>query len=90
MFKYFPLLILICAFLAGCEMPNNTANTKKIAAVDINRLLQESEPGKEAMRFLENIQTDMQNKLNVINQKLEKNPKDEAAQKELQTLDRRH
>ena len=54
------------------------------SVVDMSRLLTESEPGKAGMAFLEGLQGEMQNKLNAVQERLEKNDKDEEAQRELQ------
>ena len=48
------------------------------------RIMRDSEPGKAGVKFLESLQSGMQEKLNAIQARLEKDPKDEAAQKELQ------
>lgn len=81
-FVALPLLLLCVLAFAGCQQtePGKPA----VAVVDMSRLLTESEPGKAGMSFLEGIQTDMQNKLNALQERLEKNDKDEEAQRELQ------
>lgn len=81
-FVALPLLLLFALAFAGCQQtePGKPA----VAVVDMSRLLTESEPGKAGMAFLEGLQSDMQNKLNAIQERLEKNDKDEDAQRELQ------
>lgn len=81
-FVVLPLLLLFALAFAGCQQtePSKPA----VAVVDMSRLLTESEPGKAGMTFLEGLQSDMQNKLNAIQERLEKNDKDEEAQRELQ------
>ena len=81
-FVVLPLLLLFALAFAGCQQtePSKPA----VAVVDMSRLLTESEPGKAGMTFLEGLQSDMQNKLNAIQERLEKNDTDEAAQRELQ------
>lgn len=81
-FVVLPLLLLSALAFAGCQQtePSKPA----VAVVDMSRLLTESEPGKAGMAFLEGLQSDMQNKLNAIQERLEKNDKDEEAQRELQ------
>ena len=81
-FVVLPLLLLFALAFAVCQQtePGKPA----VAVVDMSRLLTESEPGKAGMAFLEGLQSDMQNKLNAIQERLEKNDKDEEAQRELQ------
>ena len=81
-FVVLPLLLLSALAFVGCQQtePSKPA----VAVVDMSRLLTESEPGKAGMAFLEGLQSDMQNKLNAIQERLEKNDKDEEAQRELQ------
>ena len=81
-FVVLPLLLLSALDFAGYLQtePSKPA----VAVVDMSRLLTESEPGKAGMAFLEGLQSDMQNKLNAIQERLEKNDKDEEAQRELQ------
>ncbi|MDR3320316.1 MAG: OmpH family outer membrane protein [Desulfovibrio sp.] len=58
----------------------------KLAVVDMQRIMRDSEPAKIGVKFLEDIHAGIQEKIQVIEAQLEKNPKDEAAQKELQTI----
>lgn len=79
-----PLALLICLGLAGCEQPGSSGKAS-VAVVDMNRLLSESEPGKAGMAFLEGLQKGLQDKLNGIQDRLDKNSEDEEAQRDLQT-----
>ena len=81
-FVALPLLLLFALAVAGCQQTEPAKPV--VAVVDMSRLLTESEPGKAGMAFLEGLQSDMQNKLNAIQERLEKNDKDEEAQRELQ------
>lgn len=81
-FVALPLLLLFALAFAGCQQTES--GKPAVAVVDMSRLLTESEPGKAGMAFLEGLQSDMQNKLNAIQERLEKNDKDEEAQRELQ------
>ena len=81
-FVVLPLLLLFALAFAGCQQTEPAKPA--VAVVDMSRLLTESEPGKAGMAFLEGLQSDMQNKLNAIQERLEKNDKDEEAQRELQ------
>ena len=81
-FVALPLLLLFALAVAGCQ--ESAPGKPAVAVVDMSRLLTESEPGKAGMTFLEGLQSDMQNKLNALQERLEKNDKDEDAQRELQ------
>lgn len=76
-------LLLLCLGLAGCQQSDSSG--RAVAVVDMNRLLAESEPGKAGMAFLEGLQKDMQDKLDGIQKRLEKNKDDEEARNDLQT-----
>lgn len=76
-------LLLLCLGLAGCQQSDSSG--KAVAVVDMNRLLAESEPGKAGMSFLEGLQKDMQDKLDGIQKRLERNKDDEEARNDLQT-----
>lgn len=78
------LILALCLALAGCN--NESASRPAIAVVDLGRLMRDSEPGKEGMKFIEAQQKEMQAQLDVIQDKLEKNPQDEASMQELQQL----
>lgn len=83
-FLFLPTILLGCLLFA-CQQAETTAQPK-FAVVDLARIMRDSDPGKEGVKFLESMQSDMQNKLNDIQKKLEANPKDEAAQKEMQAV----
>ena len=83
-FLFLPTMLLGCLLFA-CQQADTTAQPK-FAVVDLARVMRDSDPGKEGVKFLESMQSDMQNKLNDIQKKLEANPKDEAAQKEMQAV----
>lgn len=80
-----PLALLLSLMLLACQQADNTAQPK-FAVVDMARVMRDSEPGKAGVKFLEGLQGEMQDKLNGIQQRLEANPKDAEAQKELQAL----
>ena len=80
-----PLALLLSFMLFACQQGDNTAQPK-VAVVDMARVMRDSEPGKTGVKFLESLQGDMQTKLNDIQQRLEANPKDAEAQKELQAV----
>ncbi len=62
--RYFALLILALFLLPGCEQnsPQKTA-APSVAVVDFNRLVLESEAGKQGTTHLEAVAADMQKKL---------------------------
>lgn len=81
--------ILLCFFmfsLTGCENNSPQNGSPKMAVVDLGRLMRDSAPGKEGLKFIEAQQKEMQAQLDVIQDKLEKNPQDENAMQELQKL----
>ena len=80
-----PLLMGLLA-LTGCQQQESQVVQPKIAIVDMGRVMRDSEPGKEGVKFLEAQQAGMQEQLDAIQDRLEKNPKDEAAMQELQRV----
>ena len=83
-FLVLPLIVAGC-LLAACQQSDTSAQPT-LAVVDLARVMRDSEPGKEGVKFLEGLQNEVQSKLNVVQKKLEENPKDEAAQKEMQNI----
>lgn len=82
---FMPLVFVFSFMLLACQQTENAAQPK-LAVVDMARIMRDSEPGKAGVKFLEGLQTEMQGKLNEIQARLEKDPQDEAAQKELQSV----
>lgn len=80
-----PLALLLSFMLFACQQADNNAQPK-VAVVDMARVMRDSELGKAGVKFLESLQGDMQTKLNDIQQRLEANPKDLEAQKEMQAV----
>lgn len=72
----------MCFALLGC----NEGGSPNIAVVDMNRLMRDSAPGKAGLKFIETQQTGLQAKLDAIQDRLEKNPQDESAMRELQQV----
>lgn len=68
--------------LAAC----NDTSAPKIGVLDMNVLLRDSVPGKAGLKYIEGQQASLQGRMEEIQGRLEKNPKDEAAQRELQKL----
>lgn len=80
-----PLILLLGIFIVACEAQGQSAKTS-IAVVDMARVMRDSTPGKEGVKFLESRQTALQGQLDAIQDKLEKNPEDEKAMQELQRV----
>lgn len=72
--------------LTGCQQQESQVARPKLAIVDVARVMRDSEPGKEGVKFLESRQAVMQEQLDAIQDRLEKDPKDEAAMQELQQV----
>ena len=81
---FMPLVFVLSFMLLACQQTETKDAQPKLAVVDMARIMRDSEPGKAGVKFLEGLQAGMQDKLNAIQARLEKDPKDEAAQKELQ------
>lgn len=76
--------LAMCCLLTAC---NDTAsNQPKIGVVDLNILMRDSAPGKAGIKFIEAQQAKFQKGLDAIQEKLEKNPEDQAAMQELQKV----
>jgi outer membrane protein len=58
----------------------------KIAVVDMQRIMRDSEPAKAGVKFLEDMHAGMQEQIKAIEARLEKNPQDKEAQNELQSV----
>jgi len=80
-----PLALLLSVMLFACQQGDNAAQPK-LAVVDMTRVMRDSDPGKAGVKFLESLQGDIQTKLNDLQKRLEANPKDVDAQKELQAV----
>ena len=80
---FMPLVFVLSFMLLACQQ-TETKDAQPKLVVDMARIMRDSEPGKAGVKFLESLQSGMQEKLNAIQARLEKDPKDEAAQKELQ------
>lgn len=79
-----PLLLVLAFMLMACQDGGTTQ--QQIAVVDLERLMRDSVPGQNASKFIEKQQTAAQNQLAAIQDRLEKNPNDDAAQQELQKV----
>lgn len=76
------LALALCLGSAGCD----NHDSPKIGVVDLNRLMAESAPGKAGLQFIESQQKELQARLDAIQDRIEKNPNDEAAMQELQAV----
>ena len=81
-FTFIPVLLLAAMLLAGCNQPEKSAPS--VAVVDTARVFRDSEPGKAGVKFLESLHEKMQGELNALQETLQKNPEDQAAQQKLQ------
>lgn len=79
-------LLVMALALASMLVACNEGQSPKIGVVDMNRLMRDSAPGKAGLKFIESQQADLQAALDKIQEKLEKNPGDEAAVQELQKV----
>ena len=87
------LCMLLALFLFGCEQTANVPS-QKIGLVNINRILVDSEPGRQAAKYMENLQeklreeaTKLQKKAQTLAEKENKdgaNEEEEKLQKEIQ------
>lgn len=77
------IMIIVMALLLGAC---NDGQGSRLGVVDLNRLMRDSAPGKAGLKFIESQQTELQGKLDALQDKLEKNPSDEAAMQELQKV----
>ena len=57
-------LLVLCLAVSGCQQTQEPA--VKVGVVDMNRLLRDSEPGKEASRFLEGMQKEIQQQIDDV------------------------
>lgn len=81
------LFLVLALGLAGLTACNESGSgQRKIGVVDLNRLMRDSAPGKEGLKFIEARQTKLQSGLDAIQARLEKNPEDQAALQELQKV----
>ncbi len=79
-----PMLALMAFLLPACQEQQTAM--PKIGVVDGEKLMRDSIPGQEAMKFIEAQQNGMQEKLAALQEKMEKNPADEAVQQEFQKV----
>ena len=91
--RILPAFIILSAaiFLFACDEANTASQqpsqqSLKIGVADVARLMRESVPGKEGIKYLETQQLAFQKELDAIQDRLEKNPSDEEAMKELQKV----
>lgn len=84
--RFFSASLLIAALGLALISCDGVSSGPKIGVVDMNRLMRESAPGKAGLKFIETHQTELQAKLDAIQDKLEKKPNDEAAVQDLQKV----
>lgn len=83
-------LVMTCfmasSLLVGCSEDKKATSMTKLAVVDMQRLVRDSEPGKAAEKFWEGLVGEMRTSISGLESKLEKDPKNEALEKEFQSL----
>lgn len=84
------IFMAVSVFVLGAFMfagqPWAAESALRIGVADVARLMKESVPGKAGISYLEEQQKKYQKELDVIQDRLEKDPSDEASMKELQQL----
>lgn len=78
-----PLVFVLSFMLLACQQTETKDAQPKLAVVDMARIMRDSEPGKAGVKFLEGLQPGCRTNLMPFRPP-GKDPKDEAAQKELQ------
>lgn len=77
-------LLLFSLLLGACQEQQDSK--QNIAVVDLSRLVRDSEPGKAAQTFLENMQKQFNDRLVQLQAKVQADSKDTAAAQELQKI----
>jgi outer membrane protein len=80
----FMAALVLCALMLGACNEKPAVEQKNIGVVDVSRALRDSEAGKAGMKFLENVQKNMLADVEKTQAKIKADPKNEAAQQELQ------
>ncbi len=80
------LALLAISMLAACNQSGPAPAQSTIGIVDTARIFRESEPAKAGIKFLESVQSEMQDKLTVIQEEIQKDPTNTALQQEVQTM----
>lgn len=79
------MLLFVLSFLPACNGDTKGSDVK-IAVADVSRLMRDSVPGKAGIKFLEGRQAKFQKELDNIQDRLDKDPTDEVAMKDLQRV----
>lgn len=82
---FFVPCLILALFLVACDKQQASADVK-IGVVDMTRIMRECEPGKKGIKYLEEQQKVLQEKLNAAQAKLQGHEKDEVLTKELQSV----
>ncbi|MDR1776715.1 MAG: OmpH family outer membrane protein [Desulfovibrio sp.] len=77
---------LLALFLSLPVLTGFFGSSSKLAVVDMQRIMRDSEPARTGVKFLEDMHAGLQEKIKAIEARLEKDPQDADAQKELQTV----
>lgn len=76
-------LIMLCLFLSACDSQTGESQPK-FCATDYAVLMRDSAVGKEGAKYIENLQVSLQKDLDVLQEKVEKNPQDQSVMQEYQ------
>lgn len=82
-------IVLLAFFLVACQEPaanSAPASNSSVAVVDVSRLVRDSEPGRAAQTFMEEIQKQFSTKLMTAQEAVQKKPEDQAATEEFQKV----
>ncbi len=77
------IVSLSLAFMVACVPAGDTTS---VVVIDSSKIFRESTVGKNAIAFIEGIQTTMQDEINKLQAEFQKNPEDAHMQQLLQTV----
>lgn len=82
--RFFAVPVLALSLLMGACQDPFSGSSSKVAVVDLNRLITDSNPGKAAKTFLDNMNKQFNDELGKKQAAAQANPKDEKAAQDLQ------
>jgi len=82
--RFFAVPVLALSLLMGACQDPFSGSSPKVAVVDLNRLITDSNPGKAAKTFLDNMNKQFNDELGKKQAAAQANPKDEKAAQDLQ------
>lgn len=81
-----PCLLAAALLLGACDEKPARQAAPAVAVVDVTRALRDSDAGKAGMKFLEDIQKDMQEEISRLQETLKAKPDDEKTQQQMQAV----